>query len=97
MNQPESLPKFMVVLRRDVVSNTFTVTCEMEGDTREFRPSTLRFGSAGEVANNFHRAGLDKGRYKSALERLEDDGKRVFEVTLNEAQKLGVLHTETTE
>jgi hypothetical protein len=97
MNQPESLPRFLFTMRHESGPQPFVATCTMQGDTREFLPDIRRFTAPEEIAAALGKAGIPPDRYAEALSKFNEAPETSFEIDQNEAQKIGVLHTETTE
>jgi hypothetical protein len=75
----------------------FIATCTLSGDIREFNPVVRRFEAVEKIAKALRDVGIGPDRYEYALELICNEPESSLEIDRNEAQKLGILQTDTTE
>lgn len=92
-----SHPTFRFSLHRDSASQPFFASCTIIGETAGLSPATRRFTSADEITSALKRSGIEANRYKSAMTQVRKGADATIDINQNEAQKLGVLHTDTSE
>jgi hypothetical protein len=88
---------FVLHLVRDSDSKPFHAICSILGDGAGFQGSTRRFADRLEIVNALNDAGIDAERYGPALNKVLAGEQGSFDLNQNEAQKLGVLQTDTLE
>lgn len=91
------LPSFLLNIRRDSGSAPYVVSCSMVGQTGGFSGVVRRFKSKEEFAADLEAVGISVDRYSSALSAVDAGRTQSFDINLNEAQRLSVILTETTE
>jgi hypothetical protein len=69
----------------------------LSGDIREFNPVVRRFEAVEKIAKALRDVGIGPDRYEYALELICNEPESSLEIDRNEAQKLGILQTDTTE
>ncbi len=94
----EFMPTFLLNLRCcDEGPNPYVVSCSIVGEIVGFRGVVRRFKSKGDLKASLDCAGIAPDRYLKVISE-EDDGKtRSFTIDLNEAQRLSVIQTDSTE
>lgn len=94
----EFIPTFLLNLRCcDEGPNPYVVSCSIVGEIVGFRGVVRRFRDKGDLKAALDRVGIAPDRYVTVIS-AEDDGKtRSFPIDLNEAQRLSVIQTDTTE
>ncbi len=97
MTAPATLPKFLLVLRRNLDGKQIECTCTLIGDTREYRPTNRYFRDIKAVSAALEASGIDSNRYGNELTKLANGSEISIEIDQNQAQKLDILQTETTE
>ena len=92
------VPTFLVNLRHDTGPAPYVVSVSIvHPDVVGFRGVVRRFTSKQEIVHAFEVAGLDKVRYADALAAIDGGSYCCIDVNQNEAQKLQVLQTDSTE
>jgi hypothetical protein len=89
-------PKFFFTVRPEG-HDAFVAVCTISGDSEAFHSLKRRFVRIEEIESALNGAGVSRERYMTQLQRLKSDLEASLEVDQNEAQKIGVLHTESTE
>ena len=95
----EFLPAFLVNLRRVEGLEPYVVSCSMVGEVVGFSGLVRRFRSKEDFTAALIQAGIQSERYESAViavDQVQGQTKQ-FSVNLNEAQKLSLIHTDSTE
>ena len=89
--------KFFFTVRPGGESHSFIAVCTISGDAHAFHSLKRRFGHIEEIERALTDAGISRERYTTKLQQLNGDNEASFEVDQNEAQKIGILNTESTE
>jgi len=95
----EFLPAFLVNLRRGEGFEPYVVFCSMVGEVVGFSGVVRRFRSKEDLTVAPIQAGIQSDRYESAVIAVDQvqSGTKQFSVNLKEAQKLSLIHTDSTE
>jgi hypothetical protein len=72
-------------------------SCPVEADLEGFSGLTRRFASERALATALEAAGVNVDRSRDALDEVHNGHASSLEITQNEAQKLGILHTDSPE
>jgi len=91
------LPSFLLNIRRDAGPEPYIVSCSMVGETGGFSGMVRRFRSKEEFAADLDAVGISSERYSPALSTVDAGKTQSFDISLNEAQRLSVILTDTTE
>jgi hypothetical protein len=89
-------PKFFFTVHPEG-HDAFVAVCTMSGDSEAFHSLKRHFAHAEEIERALAGAGISRERYVTKLQQLESESETSLEVDQNEAQKIGILHTESTE
>jgi hypothetical protein len=88
---------FVLNLVRDSKPKPLHAICSILGDGSGYAASSRRFFDHLEIVKALNDAGIDAERYENALRRVLAGEQGSFDLDQNEAQKLGVLQTDTSE
>jgi hypothetical protein len=88
---------FVLNLICDQDTKPFRAPCSILGEGTGFDGSMRRFEDELDMIKALNGAGIQAERYAVALRMVLSGEQGSFELTQNEAQKLGVLHTDTSE
>lgn len=91
------LPSFLLNIRRDAGPEPYIVSCSMVGQTDGFCGIVRRFQSKEQFAAHLDALGIPTDRYSSALSTVDVGKTESFGISLNEAQRLSIIFTDTTE
>jgi hypothetical protein len=94
---PSNMAIFVLNLVRDEERKSFRAMCSILGEGIGFDSSMRRFEDEREMAKAFDGAGIQAKRYVSALGMVLCGQQGTVDLDQNEAQKLGVLHTDSSE
>ena len=97
MTQYDASAKFFFTVRSDSQPGVFTAVSTMSGNARAFHSLKRKFSNVEEIERALTDAGVSPGQYKEKLGELGQNGETSFEVHQNEAQKLGILITDSEE
>lgn len=99
LNHTEFLPDFLVNLRKDEGEEPYIVSCSIVGEVVGFSGVVRRFRTSEQIAAAFSQAGIPRERYEIAFSAVHHvSGETThFAVNLNEAQKLALINTDSTE
>lgn len=91
------MPTFVLNIIRDEDPEPFRAVCSILGEGTGFDGSSRRFEDELDMAKAFDSAGIPAERYASALKLVLISRQGSFDLDQNEAQKLGVLQTDSME
>jgi hypothetical protein len=92
------MPTFLCNLRCDAASRQFIASVSIvDPVVVGFRGVVRRFNKVEDAIAAFQSARIAPDRYASVISAIDDCQCHSFEVNLNEAQKLDILQTDTTE
>jgi hypothetical protein len=99
MTDPQGcVPTFQVNLRHDTGSQSYIVSVSIiHPDVAGFRGIVRRLASKQEIIHAFDVAGINQARYTDALAAIDRGSYCCIDVSQNEAQRLQVLQTDSTE
>jgi hypothetical protein len=89
-------PKFFFTVHPEG-HHAFVAVCTMSGDSEAFHSLKRHFAHIEGIESALDGAGISRERYTTKLQQLKSGVETSFEVDQNEAQKIGILHTESTE
>jgi hypothetical protein len=72
-------------------------SCPVQADLEGFSGLTRSFASEGAMATALEAAGVNIDRSREALDGVHNGRASSLEISQNEAQKLGILHTDSRE
>ena len=75
----------------------FIACCNVRGEQEGVEPANRTFSSESELIAALTGIGINPLRYQPAVEAVRSGSDSSFEVNLNEAQKLDILHIDSTE
>jgi hypothetical protein len=93
----EFIPTFRAFIQAKHKDNCFVLSCRILGEDIGFRASERRFSNIGEILSAFRTAEVRPELYEPAISALDSYAITEFNVTLNEAQRLSIVQTDTTE
>ncbi|HEY0162926.1 MAG TPA: hypothetical protein VGB69_09630 [Edaphobacter sp.] len=93
----EFMPTFLLNLRQDKGPEPYVVSCSIVGEITGFRGVVRRFRSMEDLAISLERARIMPLRYSQAIFDASDGKACSFPINLNEAQKLALIQTDSTE
>jgi hypothetical protein len=73
------------------------LSCSIVGEIEGFRGVVRRLASLDEVCDALGSAGVARERYAALICDFKPGSKASFDINLNEAQKLGIIQTDTSE
>ncbi len=88
---------FVLNLIRDEDPKPFRAVCSILGEGTGFDGSIRRFEDELEMVKAFDSVGIQRERYAVAVRVVLSGKQGSFDLDQNEAQKLGVLHTDSSE
>lgn len=91
------MPTFLFNLRFDSGPCPMIVSCSIVGEIEGFRGVVRRLASMDEVCHALEHAGIARERYSALVCDFKEGSKASFEISLNEAQKLCIIQTDTSE
>jgi hypothetical protein len=91
------MPIFVLNLTRDKDTKPFRAVCSILGDGAGFNGGLRHFADDLEVVQALNSAGIQAERYAFALSQVLSGGQGSMDIDQNEAQKLGVLQTDSSE
>jgi hypothetical protein len=92
-----TMPTFMLELSRALSDSSWSLSCSISGEHKGFNSLRRCLGTESEVVEALKEAGISSQRFELAIDRVRNDSEAAFEVSQNEAQKLSILHTDTSE
>ena len=97
-NRPMTdMPKFQLELIRGGKDAPLMLTCSIVGDPAGVRAVPRKFATSDELEREFGRVGISTERYDQILKLVDEDRRGSIRVDLNEAQRLSVVQTDSTE
>ena len=98
IDHTEFLPAFLVNVRRDESHVPYIVSCSMVGQVIGFSGVVRRFANSDDLRSAIIQAGVPLERFEEAIVAADEVGRTAsFSVDLNEAQKLSLIQTDSTE
>ncbi|WP_035350811.1 hypothetical protein [Edaphobacter aggregans] len=98
MSDPGMMPTFLCNLRHDTASRQFIASVSIvDPVVVGFRGVVRRFNRVEDVVNALESVRIAPNRYNSVLSVIHDGQCHSFEIDVNEAQKLDILQTDTSE
>ena len=91
------MPVFLCKLARKDQTPRLVVTCTVVGEDHGYETHPREFDNESHAAKALLQAGIDKNRVGSIPADAKSDWSCSFEISHNEAQKLDVLHVDSTE
>ena len=92
-----AMPSFVFNLKPDLKDRSLNAVCSILGEATGFSGSTRRFADAGELIEALKLSGIQADRYQSAVAVAKLGNVGSFDIDQNEAQKLSILKTDSTE
>jgi hypothetical protein len=90
------MPTLMLLLSR-ATSGSWSLSCSLMGEHKGFNSLQRNLGTEPEMIEALREAGISDKRFELAVARARNDAESSFEIDQNEAQKLSILHTDTSE
>jgi hypothetical protein len=91
------MPTLMLRLSCTPSDGSWSLSCSIMGEHKGFNSLQRSLGTESETIEALREAGISDERFDLAIERARSGAESSFEVSQNEAQKLSVLHTDTSE
>lgn len=91
------MPTFLFNLRYDSGAEPFIVSCSIVGDIHGFSGVVRRFETLDGIITNLRNAQIPPERYVGIISQLRPGTTISFGIDLNEAQKLAIIQTDTSE
>jgi len=88
---------FFFKLSRNDNTHRLVATCTVVGEEHGYETRQREFDDESQVVKALSKAGIAKDRLDSIPADLKRDWSCAFEISHNEAQKLDVLHVDSTE
>ena len=88
---------FVCKLSRKNKAHGLVVTCTVLGEDHGYETHSREFDNAAQARKALSAAGIGGGRCQPIPEDAAPDWSCTFEISHNEAQKLDVLHVDSTE
>jgi hypothetical protein len=88
---------FSLHFRHESPDGPWIASCPVQADLEGFSGLTRRFASEGAMAAALEAAGVKFDRSRKALDEVHNGHASSLEISQNEAQKLGILHTDSPE
>ncbi|MBB5330122.1 hypothetical protein [Tunturiibacter gelidoferens] len=88
---------FSLHLRHESPDGPWIASCPVQADLEGFSGLTRSFASEGAMAIALEAAGVKIDRSREALDEVHNGQASSLEISQNEAQKLGILHTDSPE
>jgi hypothetical protein len=97
--QMTEMPTFLLNLRRDEGNEPYVVSCSIVGDLTGFRGVVRRFRNAKALESELGTVGIEPERYAAIISGVDakPGETKHFGINLNEAQRLSLIQTDTTE
>jgi hypothetical protein len=99
LDHAEFIPNFLLNIRLDKGHEPYVVSCPMVGVVTGFRGVVRRFESRDRLTSELEKIGIAAERYSVPIQAIgEEPGQtKSFPISLNEAQNLSVIQTDSTE
>jgi len=91
------MPTFILELFRTPSDESWSLSCSIKGERKGFNSLQRNLVTESQMIEALKEAGISDSRFKLAIEQAKNDAGSSFEVSQNEAQKLSILHTDTSE
>lgn len=91
------MPTFLLNLRYESGEEPFIVSCSIVGETQGYRGLIRRFKDINAVLVEIRHAGVTPKRYVGLIPDLLPGATVSFTIDLNEAQKLSLIQTDSSE
>ena len=91
------MPVFVCKLSHKDKSDRLVVNCTVVGEEHGYETHQREFNNAAHATKALSEAGIGKDRCGPIPEDTKPDWSCSFEISHNEAQKLDVLHVDSTE
>ena len=91
------MPVFVCKLSRKDMTHHLVVNCTVVGEEHGYETHHREFNNAAHAAKVLSEAGIGRDRCGPIPEDAKPDWSCSFEISHNEAQKLDVLHVDSTE
>jgi hypothetical protein len=88
---------FVFKLSRKDMTHRLIGTCTVMGEDHGYETHQREFDSESQAAKALSQAGIGRNRFDPIPEDANPDWSCSFEISHNEAQKLDVLHVDSTE
>jgi hypothetical protein len=91
------MPIFLLNLRNKSADGIIVASCSIVGKAIGFQGLVREFRDAQVLTEALQTADVEAGRYEPALSVIASGRASYFEIDQNQAQKLDILHTDTSE
>jgi hypothetical protein len=91
------MPVFVCTLSRKDETRRLIVTCTVVGEEQGYETHQREFENAAQATKALSGAGVGRDRCGPVPEDADPDWSCSFEISHNEAQRLDVLHVDSTE
>jgi hypothetical protein len=91
------MPVFVCKLSRKDMTHRLIVNCTVVGEEHGYETHKREFNNAAHATKALSEAGIGRDRCGTIPEDANPDWSCSFEISHNEAQKLDVLHVDSTE
>ena len=88
---------FFLNLHQGSDPGRFIACCNVRGEQEGVEPANRTFSSESELIAALTGIGISPTRYQPILQAVRSGSDSSFEINLNEAQKLDILHIDSTE
>jgi hypothetical protein len=95
----EFLPDFLLNVRFDEGNGPYVVSCSIVGQLVGFRGVVRKFANKESLISEFRSIGIPSERYADVVSAVdaEPGQTKSFRIDLNEAQRMSVIQTDSTE
>jgi hypothetical protein len=91
------MPNFLLNLRYESGQEPFIISCSIVGQTQGYRGLIRRFKDIDAVLVEIRHAGIAPKRYMDLIPDILPGAVVSFTIDLNEAQKLSLIQTDSSE
>lgn len=91
------MPVFLFKLSRNDQTHRLIADCKVIGEEHGYMTRRREFGDEREAVNALSQAGIGESRFAPIPGDAKPNWSCCFEISHNEAQKLDVLHVDSTE
>lgn len=88
---------FFFRLSRKDKTHRLVATCDVVGEEHGYATRQREFENESQAATALSKAGISRSRFETIPEDASPNWSCCFEISHNEAQKLDVLHVDSTE
>jgi hypothetical protein len=88
---------FLLKLCHEAGERRLCAVCSIVGEPEGFDPLARRFAAEEDLVRALEAAGIQRSRYQSTLDAVRSGEESSFEIGCVEAQKMDVLHIDSTE